>query len=77
MSKQEHLYEIGQRVMWSGTWGTEPPKPATVISLTDKRGKLVYILDNDHWAYEYQLQTIWEEYEERMWIKAYIKGEAA
>jgi len=58
VEETNYAYQVGQRVMWSGTWGTEPPKPATVISLTDKRGKLVYILDNDHWAYEYQLQTI-------------------
>jgi hypothetical protein len=53
-----HNYKVGQRVMWSGTWGHEPPKPAVITHVTDKRGRPVYILNNDRWAYEYQLQTI-------------------
>ena len=44
--------------MWSGSWGTEPPKPATIIELAEKNDRPIYDLDNGYWCYEYQLQTI-------------------
>jgi hypothetical protein len=53
-----YQYEIGQRVMWSGGWGTYPPVAATITGNGEKNGKPVYDLNNGHWAYEYQLQTI-------------------
>ena len=53
-----HEYKVGQRVMWRGAWGTEPPKPATVVDTGEKNGEPVYDLDNGRWAYEYQLDEV-------------------
>jgi hypothetical protein len=58
VEKISHAYQVGQRVMWSGSWGTEPPKPATIIDLAEKNERPIYDLDNGYWCYEYQLQTI-------------------
>ena len=51
-----HEYKVGQKVMWRGAWGTEPPKPAVVVDTGEKNGEPVYDLDNGRWAYEYQLE---------------------
>lgn len=53
----EHKYEVGQKVMWSGAWGTQPSKPAVITGTGEKNGKPLYDLDNGHWAYEYQLRV--------------------
>lgn len=55
-------YSIGETVMWSGGWGTQPPKLATVVSMGEKNNQPVYDLDNGHWAYEYQLQELTEDF---------------
>ena len=55
--EMEYQYEIGQEVMWSGSWGTRAPQPAKIIDTGEKNGKPVYDLDNGHWAYEYQLKA--------------------
>lgn len=52
----DYQFEIGQRVWWCGGFGTELPKLATIVDLGEKNGRPVYDLDNDHWAYEYQLK---------------------
>jgi len=59
--EMEYQYEIGQEVMWSGSWGTRAPQPAKIIDKGDKNGQPVYDLDNGHWAYEYQLQEVGDE----------------
>ena len=56
--EMEYQYEIGQEVMWSGSWGTRAPQPAKIIDKGEKNGQAVYDLDNGHWAYEYQLEEI-------------------
>ena len=33
-----HEYKVGQKVMWRGSWGTEPPKPAVVVDTGEKNG---------------------------------------
>jgi hypothetical protein len=54
-------FQIGDRVMWSGSWGLEAAKPVTITGNCDqKNGKIVYDLDNGHWCYEYQLTMISE-----------------
>jgi hypothetical protein len=66
--------KIGDKVMWSGCWGSEEPKEATVISISkttrprEKYGEDVdevdwacnftVCLDNGHWAYDTQLSRI-------------------
>ena len=50
-------FKIGQRVMWRGSWGTDPAKPATITGKGTKNGRPVYDLDNGHWCYENQLET--------------------
>jgi hypothetical protein len=57
----EYQYQIGQKVMWSGGWGSLPPKVAVVVDYGEKNGKPVYDLHNGHWAYEEQLQILNEE----------------
>ena len=54
----EYQYEIGQEVMWRGSWGNQAPKPARIIDKGEKNGKPLYDLDNGHWAYEYQLGEV-------------------
>lgn len=53
-----HRYGVGQRVMWRGGFGTEPAKPATIVGLGNKNGRPLYDLDNDHWAYETQIDGV-------------------
>jgi hypothetical protein len=54
-------FKIGERVMWSGAFGRQMPKPATIVDNTgEKNDEVVYDLDNGHWAYGYQLQPIEE-----------------
>jgi len=55
--EMEYQYEIGQEVMWRGSWGNQAPKPARIIDKGEKNGKPLYDLDNGHWAYEYQLKA--------------------
>lgn len=54
----DYKYEVGQQVMWSGGWGTEAPKLAKIVDVGEKNGQPVYDLDNNHWAYEYQLEEV-------------------
>jgi hypothetical protein len=54
----EHKYEVGQRVMWRGGFGTEAAKPATITGTGDKNGRPLYDLDNGHWAYETQIDGV-------------------
>ena len=56
--EMEYQYEIGQEVMWRGSWGNQAPKPARIIDKGEKNGKPLYDLDNGHWAYEYQLGEV-------------------
>jgi len=56
--EMEYQYEIGQEVMWRGSWGNQAPKPARIIDTGEKNGQAVYDLDNGHWAYEYQLGEV-------------------
>jgi len=58
LTEGDYKFEIGQKVMWSGSWGTRAPQPAKIIDKGDKNGQPVYDLDNGHWAYEYQLEEI-------------------
>jgi hypothetical protein len=51
-------FQIGQQVAWSGGFGTQTPRLATVVDIGEKNGKPVYDLDNGHWAYGYQLQGL-------------------
>jgi hypothetical protein len=53
-----YQYEIGQRVIWRGGWGTQVPKEAKIVGTGEKNQKPVYDLDNGHWAYEYQLENL-------------------
>jgi hypothetical protein len=57
----EHKYEIGQRVMWRGSWGRNAPLPATIVGMGGKNGEPVYDLNNGHWAYEDQLDAMEED----------------
>lgn len=52
----QYTFRVGQRVMWSGIFGTAPARLATVEALSSKNGRPVYCLDNNHWAYENQLR---------------------
>jgi hypothetical protein len=54
----EHKYEVGQKVMWRGGFGSDAPKLAKITGLGDKNGRPLYDLDNGHWAYEYQLRSL-------------------
>ena len=60
----DYLFSIGDRVMWSGAWGTKAPRPARVVGRGDKNNEPVYDLDNGHWAYEYQLEATADVVEE-------------
>jgi hypothetical protein len=60
--EMEYTFEVGQEVMWSGGWGTQPPKAATIVGIGEKSGRAVYDLSNGHWAYDYQLQVISEDF---------------
>jgi hypothetical protein len=51
-------FKLGQKVMWSGGWGTDSPKPAKIVGWVEDNGVVLYDLDNGHWAYGYQLQEI-------------------
>lgn len=53
----KYQFKIGQEVLWSGSWGTQDPKPAKIVDCGEKNDWAVYDLDNGHWAYEYQLQA--------------------
>lgn len=72
--KKGKLLEIGDKVLWRGSWGTEPEKEAKVESIektkspNKKYGEsvnrvfwnehFVVTLDNGHWAYSTQLRPI-------------------
>jgi len=51
-----YQYEVGQQVIWRGSWGSRAPLPAKIVDRGEKNDKPVYDLDNGHWAYEYQLE---------------------
>ena len=53
-----HSYEVGQTVMWRGSWGTQAPKAVKIIDLGSKNGEPVYDLDNEHWCYEDQIDRV-------------------
>jgi hypothetical protein len=55
-----YQYQVGQEVIWRGSWGSQSPKPAKIVDTGEKNGKAVYDLDNGHWAYEYQLEEVCE-----------------
>jgi hypothetical protein len=48
-------YQIGEYVIWRGTWGKDEPKDAIIIDIEESSDGTIYDLDNHHWAYEYQL----------------------
>lgn len=65
--------EVGQEVMWSGSWGISSKKKATITSISvfsdetpllsvewDRLNdrSIVVSLDNGHWAYGFQLTRI-------------------
>jgi len=54
----QYKYEVGQRVLWRGGWGSGAPLPATIIGVGIKNNEPVYDLNNRHWAYEYQLDDL-------------------
>lgn len=68
------ILKIGDVVWWRGTWGAEPPKQATInriektefyrskygeeVNEVNWNDNFVVILDNGHWAYNFQLQPL-------------------
>jgi hypothetical protein len=52
-----YKFNIGDQVLWRGSWGRNAPAPVKIIDLGEKDGKPVYDLENGHWAYEYQLEV--------------------
>jgi len=53
-----HKFRIGERVIWRGAWGQEPPREALVIGRGHRDGEMVYDLASGHWAYERQLSRL-------------------
>jgi len=53
-----HKFRIGERVIWRGAWGQEPPREALVIGRHYEGNEPVYDLASGHWAYERQLSTL-------------------
>lgn len=53
-----YTYEVGQTVMWRGSWGTKAPKAAKIIGTGEKNDQAVYDLDNGHWCYEDQIDGV-------------------
>ena len=51
-------FKVGQRVLYRGMWGNLNPVKTTISDIGEKNGKIAYILDNNHWGYEYQLTAI-------------------
>ncbi len=74
--KTRRYLKVGDTVLWKGAWGTEPEKKVKVIDIEKTTGEhsksgttvkkvnwestFVVTLDNDHWAYHYQLKPLTE-----------------
>lgn len=54
----KYTYKVGDRVMWRGGWGTRAAEEAQIIDMGEKNDQPVYDLNNGHWAYEYQLNSL-------------------
>lgn len=61
----DYRFAVGDRVMWSGAWGTRAPRPARIVYRGVENDEPVYDLNNGHWAYEYQLEAAADAVEER------------
>ena len=53
-----HKFQIGERVMWRGSFGSAPPAEALIISRGWENDEPVYDLASGHWAYERQLSPL-------------------
>lgn len=53
-----HKFQIGERVMWRGSFGSAPPVETLVIGRGYKNDEPVYDLASGHWAYEGQLSPL-------------------
>lgn len=58
MYEIEYEFEVGQRVLWRGGFGSDPERVAVIVGNGTKNNRPVYDLDNGHWAYEDQLRGL-------------------
>jgi len=49
------MYQIGDMVQYRGNFGNGPIEQVTVIGIGSKNDRVVYDMNNGHWAYEYQI----------------------
>lgn len=54
----KHKYNVGERVLYRGTWGNGKLTLATIKGIGEERGKVVYDLSDGHWAYEAQISAV-------------------
>lgn len=54
-------YQIGDRIVYRGDFGTGPQTSATVTGTGQKNGRSLVDLDNGHWAYTSQILGLYEE----------------
>ena len=73
---EKKILKVGDEVIWRGCWGMEDPKIAKVTGIEKTKGShqkygnkvefvewinnFVVTLDNNHWAYDYQLWPVEE-----------------
>ena len=51
---------VGDRIRYRGEWGRGPLQEATVTGLGEKNDQRLVDLDDGHWAYLYQIQSVLE-----------------
>lgn len=51
-------FKVGEKVMWRGGFGMDPPKTATIRGFGEKNDRPLADLDNGHWAYLTQLEKL-------------------
>jgi hypothetical protein len=56
--KRSPRLKIGDKVLYSGAWGTEKPKKAVITGIDEKDNKKVYDTNIKHWGYAYQFKKL-------------------
>lgn len=49
---------VGDRITYRGVWGRGPLQEATVTELGEKNDQRLACLNDGHWAYLYQIESI-------------------
>jgi len=50
--------QVGDSVLYRGSWGKGPQTQATVTNIDTNKGRPVVDLDDGHWAYLYQIDEV-------------------